>query len=262
MGKNKYIYIVVIGLILAILIFAFYKSLTIKKVSLNNINDVLGEKTYSLFYVGDITKEEKKKLKELREKNDLKLYELTDSRDDVVTYIKSVENVEIIEGNIYLLFDTKNYLGYIDNTKNVDEYVKKYLYGYIPVNERMYSTITVSQYSQLYNSKDKTIAVFGDDSCSYCERLESVINSIAINKEYDINYFNQSRMTQEEYDELLNMNIKIPASCNAMDKEQTMAEGYAKPMTIVTKKGKVIGCIKGYYDYNTYIAKLKDIMEG
>lgn len=262
MGKNKQIYIAIIVIIMIILIFVFIRSLSIKKARLSDINSIISDNTYSLFFSGELTKEEKKKLKSIRDGNDIKIYQLTDSNEDVITYIKSLENVEKIEGNVYLLFDSKNYLGYIDNTKDKDEYIKKYLYGYLPVNERVYLTASVGEYNQLFNSKDKTIAVFGDYTCSYCERLQNVINNVVKNKVYNIYYFDTKEMNATESDELLNMNIKVPAECNAMGKEQTMAEGYAKPMTIVSKKGKVIGCIKGYYDYNTYVSKLKAIMEG
>ena len=262
MEKNKQIYIAIGAVLLIVLIFVFIRSLSIKKTTLSDIDSIIGDNTYTLFFSGDLTKEEKKKLKTIRDENDTKLYQLTDSRDDVIKYIKSKENVENIEGNIYLLFDSNGYLGYIDNSKDTNEYIKKYLFGYLPKAERVYSVISVNEYNQLYNSKGTTIAVFGENTCSYCDRLQNVINNISKNKLYDIYYFDTAEMSSTELEDLFNMNIKVPAECNAMGKEQTMSEGYAKPMTIVSKKGKVIGCIKGYYDYSTYISKLKEIMEG
>ena len=262
MGKNKHLYIIIIAIILLVLIFILLRSSSIKNKKISEINSTISESTYSLFFSGDLNKDEKKKLKEIQSNNDIKIYNITDSREEVINYIKSVDKVDNIEGNIYLLFDKSGYLGYIDNTKDRDEYLKKYLYGYLPTNERVYSTVTVSQYQQMYNSKNKTIAVFGDYTCSYCERLQNVINDVAKNKVYDIYYFDTQTLETAQYNELMNMKISIPASCNSSGKEQLMSEGYAKPMTIVSQKGKVIGCIKGYYDYDVYLSKLKEIMEG
>ena len=262
MGKDKKIFIVIIAIVLILCFFILVKSISVKKTTINEIDSIIGKNTYTLFYVDDLTKDEKKKLNDIKSENAIKLYKLTDSKEDVINYIKSKENIDYTDGNIYLIFDSMKYLGYIDKNKDLNEYIKKYLYGYLPVNERVYSTATIDQYNHMYNSKDKTIAVFGDDTCSYCERLEPVINDIAKNKVYNIYYFNSSRMADGEYEALLNMNITIPASCNSSGEEKKMVDGYAKPMTIVSKKGKVIGCIKGYYDYNTYVNKLKEIMEG
>lgn len=262
MEKNKYRYFIIIGFLIILLIFFLYKSFSIKKVNISEIDSIIGNNTYSLFFYGDLNKEEKNKLKSIRDENDIKVYELTDSREDVIKYIKSKENVENVEGNIYILFDNKNYLGFIDNTKDRDEYIKKYLYGYLPISERVYLTSSVSDYNQMYNSKNTTIAVFGDYTCSYCDRLQNVVNNVVKNKVYDIYYFDTKAMESSEYEALMNMQIKVPAQCNSLEKEQTMADGYAKPMTLVSKKGKIIGCIKGYYDYETYVSKLKEIMEG
>ncbi|MBR6073352.1 MAG: hypothetical protein IKP76_03420 [Bacilli bacterium] len=262
MGKNKQIYIVIGVIIVVILMFVFIRSLSIKKARIADIDSIINENNYTLFFSGDLTKEEKKKLKSIRDENDIKIYQLTDSNEEVINYIKSKENAENVEGNIYLLFDSKSYLGYIDNTKDKDEYLKKYLYGYLPKAERVYNVTSVNDYNQLFNSKNTTIAVFGDYTCSYCERLQNVINNVVKNKVYDIYYFDTKEMSETEYNSLMDMKITVPAKCNSMEKEQTMSEGYAKPMTIVSKKGKVIGCIKGYYDYATYVEKLKEIMEG
>ena len=121
MGKNKQIYIVIGAIIVVILMFVFIRSLSIKKARIADIDSIISDNTYSLFFSGDLTKEEKKKLKSIRDENDIKIYQLTDSNEEVIKYIKSKENVENIEGNIYLLFDSKSYLGYIDNTKDKDE---------------------------------------------------------------------------------------------------------------------------------------------
>ena len=59
----------------------------------------------------------------------------------------------------------------------------------------------------------------------------------------------------------MDLDLTIPGECVTNGVETTFKKGFAKPMTIVTKNGKLIGCIKGYYDKETYISKLKEIVE-
>jgi hypothetical protein len=74
---------------------------------------------------------------------------------------------------------------------------------------------------------------------------------------------NFSRLSEDDENKIYSLNIKVPKECTAerID-DKSLIDGYSKPTTIVSKKGKIIGCIKGYYDYNTYVDKLKGIMEG
>ena len=74
---------------------------------------------------------------------------------------------------------------------------------------------------------------------------------------------NFSNMSDDDENLIYSLNISIPKECTA-DKieDKPLVNGYSKPTTIVSKNGKILGCIKGYYDYNTYVSKLKAIMEG
>ena len=72
-----------------------------------------------------------------------------------------------------------------------------------------------------------------------------------------------SRLSNEDKNTLYGLNIKVPKECTTTGEEdKLLSEGFSKPTTLVTKKGKVIGCIKGYYDFDTYLNKLDAIMEG
>ena len=263
MGNGKKILIATVGIILILGFFVIVRSSRVKDTSIDKIKDVIAKNNYSVFYSGEITDDVKKDFKELKNKNSLVIYHLTDSRDDVVKYIRSIDSSANPQGNIYLVYDKTRYLGFIDDTMNRTDYLRKYIEGYIPPNEIMYKTATGSEYVQLFNSKDTLITVFGEDECSYCKQLEKVVNEISKKGVYDIYYMNFSKLSDTDQDLVYSLNIKVPKECTA-DKieDKALVQGYSKPTTLVSKGGKILGCIRGYYDYTTYVSKLKEIMEG
>ena len=54
------------------------------------------------------------------------------------------------------------------------------------------------------------------------------------------------------------MDLTVPAKCNTEGVEFKMSEGFGTPLTIFTKKGKVVDCISGYVNRNSLIEKLKN----
>lgn len=260
MGVNKK-FIVIVSILLILVVFIFVRSISIKKISYIKALNMLDEKKYILMYSGNVDSTVRKELKRLGKEYNISIYISSDNYDDVVNYVKLVTSAEEIKGNMYLVFGNNTLLGYMDESMNTEEYLKKYLYGYIPKAERTYNEPTVTEYTELYKSKDTIITVFGDTTCNFCKLLQPVINEVSSKTDYKINYINFSELTTEEANMIYKLNIVVPASCTSSGLDKNIKEGYSKPLTIVSKKGKIIGCIKGYYEYSTYLDKLKEIME-
>ena len=262
MVDRKKIFILSGFIIAVILVLIIVRSLSIKKVSINTVYDIIKDSDYTLVYSGDYNNDVYKELKQLRDKYGVSIYLFSEEKNEVIDYLYEVDDLmEDPQGNLYVIYDKGGFIGYIDDTRDKDEYFKKYIENYIPIVERNYKEPTIDELKELYNSKNKTIIVLGNEECSFCSKLEHVINEVAASYKYDINYINVSRYTDEDIENLYNLELIVPAECTKANESTNIRDGYAKPMTLVTKKGKVIGCIKGYYDRNTYTSKLNKILE-
>lgn len=107
--------------------------------------------------------------------------------------------------------------------------------------------------------KTVTMAVFGRDSCFYCNQFKVVYNNVAKEKDLDIYYINSDSFNSEEYDKIMNIGLKIPASCSSTKKEVDLQPGFGTPLTLFTKNGKVIDCIDGYVNKADLITKLETV---
>ena len=115
-------------------------------------------------------------------------------------------------------------------------------------------------YKKLVKQKNTvTMAVFGRDNCFYCNQFKLVYNTVAKEEGIDIYYFNSQTYDEEEYDAIMNLGLKIPASCTDSGEEETLESGFSTPLTLFTKNGKVIDCIGGYVNKETLITKLETL---
>ena len=57
---------------------------------------------------------------------------------------------------------------------------------------------------------------------------------------------------------LLETDLAIPAECTLDDKDTTIKGAFPKPMTIISKSGKEVGCIRGYVTEDVVVEKLKE----
>lgn len=116
------------------------------------------------------------------------------------------------------------------------------------------------EYSKLVKQKKKvTMAVFGRDTCFYCNQFKVVYNRVA--EEYNLDniyYFDSSTYDSVEYNKIMDLGLKIPASCND-GKEIELQPGFGTPLTLFTKNGKVIDCIDGYVNRQSLITKLQTV---
>ena len=163
---------------------------------------------------------------------------------------------------MYLVFDEGKVIGGFEaetSEKEANEMFRYYYFNEIPTKMTYFKTLsTADEYIKKVNSKELTVAVFGYDACSYCNLYKPVFNKVA--KDYNLNiyYFDSDKYNEEEYNKILDLDLTIPASCTTDGKETSLKNGFPKPMTLVTKKGKLVGCIKGYVNEDSLVKKLKE----
>lgn len=115
-------------------------------------------------------------------------------------------------------------------------------------------------YEKLVDSKKiVTMAVFGRSNCFYCNQYQPVYNTVAEEENIDIYYFDSTTYDSEEYDKIMDLDLKIPASCTGTDEDANLADGFDTPLTLFTKNGKVIDCISGYVNKDTLLTKLETV---
>lgn len=261
MQKKKIIILVcIISLIIGIFIYYTYNNSKIKNITMDDIVSTYKNNNYTVIYTGELNDDIKKLFKEWKQTYLLKGYKIDISDEDLNSYL-STYNLSVTSTPAFIFYDNKGILGVIDSTIDKDsyeKYIRKYLYNEIPQDEIAYKTTTVDQYIKKVNSKDLTLAIIGEDSCSYCKMLLPVINEIAKNKNIDIYYFNKTTMSDSDFNTLTNINFTIPAKCTTTGEDTQMNRGFAKPMALITQNGELKDCILGYYDYDTYVSKLKE----
>ena len=105
-----------------------------------------------------------------------------------------------------------------------------------------------------------TMAVFGRDNCYYCNQFLPVVNTVAEENNLDyIYYFDSNNYNEDEYNKIMDAGLTIPAECSSTGKKAKLEPGFGTPLTLFTKKGKVIDCISGYANKSKLEAKLKTV---
>ena len=259
-SKNKIL--IILGIVVLFIIFVLIakNNAKVKHVKLDNIDSI---ERNSIVFVGEYNNDYKERVTEYIKKYKMSFYILDNSIEEVNNHYNTEDK---IQGEYaYLAYYEGQYKGFIDSTISEDKYVQyfsKFVFNTIPDDEIKYSKTTGEQYVKMVNSAKTTIAVLGTDSCTYCSLLEHVINDISKKNVYEIYYINKDRMSSSDYKTVTDLNLTIPSECTRDHSEMTTKDDFATPLTIVTKSGKLKGCILGYYDYDTYLSKLNKIMEG
>lgn len=100
--------------------------------------------------------------------------------------------------------------------------------------------ISYTEYENLIKSKEKSIIVVGQSTCSYCINAKLVLNNIAEKNNTKINYLNVSYLTEQE----------ITKFTSSFDYFGT--DTWGTPVTIIVQKGKIIDMIEGYATEEEY----------
>lgn len=263
MRKNIYFISILIGIVALISLFAVFKSndFTITYLAYENISRTIKDKGFVIIYNDDLTPEAKEVLKNFNDEYLATCYYSDLSLDEIKTMVGDKEIVVESE-DVFILFVEGEILDVISFDTEYErfiELIEKYLFNKIPESERYYQVLsTADEYIKKVNSKNYTIAVFGKNDCTYCDLYLPVVNDIAKNYNLNIYYFDQDTYNEEEYEKIIELDFEIPSKCTTTGFPTSLSQSFPKPMTIITKSGKFVDCIRGYVPEQTVLDMLKE----
>ena len=254
---------VVIVLMLPILI-DFIGNSKIKEITYDKFLDVKDNNENAVIYVGNLSQDSYDSTVDTL-KDVIGNATSTDYSSDYAVY--SIDSSELTEEEIANLGTSNGYLFMVegDIQKTLNSATEDHLVGLVDAyyNANFNSDNTsykvaknAKEYEKLVNSKDITVAVFGRDTCYYCNIYKPVYNAVAEKYGLDIYYFDSDNYNSKEYQKILKLGLTIPAECNSTGEESLLSDGFGTPLTLITKKGKTIDCISGYVNRETLVAKL------
>lgn len=262
--KGKINYSWIIAAVVLVILFIPIISDYVKNQSIEIItSDVLATKISSkesfLVYAGELDKTTTKELRKMREKTlndysyDYGVYNIESNEELKKTLDSDVKLAIIVEGDVQ-----KTYSKY--DQSSVDADVEEFLLNNINEKNRSYKVFKdFEEYKKTIKKNEINMIVFGYDGCGYCNRFQPVYNAVASKYNLDIYYFNSNTYDKDEYKKVVSYDIKVPAKCSSDGKEFKLSDGFGTPLTIFTKKGKVVDCIGGYVNRAELLAKLQSV---
>lgn len=250
---------------ICILLFSFilYKSLY-KEIKILNYSDLKKEivdDVYAIVYFGKENEDISTLLKDFTKNNEFNIYYSSATLDELNELLKTNE-LETDKLEVFVLFMEGVPYKVLENNLDYNEYteqISKYFYGIIPDDEIVYKIPNnAEQLLKKINSKNYTVMIIGQESCHYCDLYKNVFNDIAGSYNLDIYYIDVDTFSSDEYKKIQALNYKIPGRCTKTGEDTTLSGIIPKPITIITKKGKFIDCIKGYVGKEILFNKLKD----
>ena len=109
-----------------------------------------------------------------------------------------------------------------------------------------------------YIETDKAYLILGRSGCHYCSAFLPVLNELKDEYSLDYKYVDIRKLSENDYQSLMNSNIVIPAKCSGTGSEQKINEGFGTPLSLFFENGRVYDCIRGYKDKTTLISLLKN----
>lgn len=258
--KKKMNYVIV-SIIIVLLLFVLYfissDSNKVINLTSSNFYNTVSNNNFSLVFYGEQTDTNLEKLANIRNEKNINVYTSNISNDDYSTLFNKEETPLFdffIEGE--LLYTIKDEI----DDQELDSLINKYFFNIIPDDEISYKVLnTANEYIKKVNSNKLTVAIFGYSECNYCTLYMPIFNDVAKKYKLNIYYFDRDNYDENEYDKIMDLNLTIPKECTMDNKETTFKNGFPKPMTIITKKGKVVDCIKGYVKEEDLVSKLKKV---
>ncbi|MEG2351565.1 MAG: hypothetical protein RSB54_02665 [Bacilli bacterium] len=107
------------------------------------------------------------------------------------------------------------------------------------VKEVNYKEITLNQYFELYNGKDKSIVLIARPTCEYCKKFTPVLKQAMGDLNLEVNYLNTDLFTKEDWEKLNNSN------------DFFKNDKWGTPLLLIIQKGNIIDVNHGYVDYDT-----------
>lgn len=269
MKKKTWIIVVIVCLVLLLpILIDYFGNAKIKEIEYDKYLEIVENGENALLYVGDLKnssyKNETVKLLKKVDKSGTK----TDYASDYTIYsIDSSDltadesrNIGTKEGYVFLVSGEQQKI--MDTNSSEDaltNLVDAYYNASFNDNNKFYKVAKdAATYKKLVNSKDVTVAVFGRDTCYYCNIFKPVYNAVAEKYDVDIYFFDSDSYDKKEYQKIMDLGLTIPASCNSNGAESKLSDGFGTPLTIITQNGKTIDCISGYVDRSTLKSKLSE----
>lgn len=110
--------------------------------------------------------------------------------------------------------------------------------------------IDFTKYKEIIDSKENSVIVIGQTTCSHCIAVKPVLSHVAGTYDIEINYLNLTEMTGEEQQELIK---------NLKDLGYENAENLGTPLTIVVKDSKIVGTIEGGNPTSYFVRQFKKL---
>ena len=263
MKKKNISYGWIISIVILIILFIpiisdFIKSQKIDIITVDDIAIKVKAGESFLVYSGELDKKTRKELRKMRDKTrnevsyDYGVYNILDEKELNEYYGEDTKIALVIEGDIQ-----KTYSKYDKSILEKDVLV--YLVNDINDSNRSYKVFdNFNAYKKQIKKDEVTMIVYGYDGCGYCNRFQPVYNAVANKYNLDIYYFNSNKYDSKEYEKVINYDLTIPGKCGKGE-DFKLSDGFGTPLTIFTKKGKVVDCIGGYVDRAALIEKLKEV---
>lgn len=255
--------VIVVVLLFIPIIVDYVKKQNITEISLSDLNEKIKTSNTFVIYKGTVDKETKKSLRKIR--NSINS-ELTD-----YSYEYDIYNIEDSDEVDKLLGKDTNYAIYIEgeeqksySKEDLDELkedMETYIVSDLNEENRSYKVAKdFKTYKNIVKSDDVTMAVFGRDTCYYCNMFKPIYNAVANKYNLDIYFFDSDSYDKTEYNKIINLDLTIPGKCNSNTQTDfKLSDGFGTPLTIFTQNNKVIDCISGYVNRATLIQKLKSL---
>jgi thiol-disulfide isomerase/thioredoxin len=259
--KIKYIVIGVVIILLLLILFLLKGKTNKNFLTYGEITSTIENSDFSAIYFGKEDESSKKMFANFKEIYGFKTYYSDASLKELNNLLSKAE-LSTNTTDVYVLFANatpKLIIQKDDDIEILKSTIEKELFNRIPQSEIKYKIADdASSIAKLVRSNNYTVLVFGYDSCNYCKLYLPVINKIAEDYKTDIYYFNRDTYDPGEYAKVLSLDLSIPAKCTLDNIATSTNETFPKPMTLITKNGKTVDCIKGYVETNTVVDKLKE----
>lgn len=276
---KKIVIVLVIIVICIPIINEMVENRTIKEITYKTYESVVDESknyNFALVYIGNNDKDYKKEISSLIrsnkpvDKTESKAYymdveKLTDEQILELTYKEKIEDAYLFISNSDVI---KIVTEKLDNDK-LEAYIKEFVSLGVDKSIQAYKIPeTAEEYIDVMNSDTVAMAVFGRDTCFYCNKFKIIYNTLAEENDLNIYYFssessknhvNSKAYPSQEYKKLMALDITVPASCSSTKKDADISKGFSTPFTIFTKNGVVLDTICGFASKEMLIEKMQSV---
>ena len=139
---------------------------------------------------------------------------------------------------------TETVIGYVDERKLLDELQE---HGFVSEKEEdILNYLNFKSLKDTVKSKQKSIIVVGQSTCSYCIKFKPILFKVAEEQDIIINYINYNEI--EELEELEAYLTQF----------EVFQSEWGTPLTLITQNGKVLDTLGGYSSDVQFLKFLKE----